>query len=103
MELKQRIVKVSTVFLKIATVFRSRDLTVKTKIFVLQCYSFSVLLYGTEAWTHSKASIKVLERRYDAIDASWVNRITNNEVLRRMGKDCEVITTIKKRQLVISN
>lgn len=103
-EIKQRIAKARAAFIKMSTVLRSRDLPLKTKIFVLQCYTFPVLLYGTEAWTLSEASMKKLEafemwcyRRILRI--SWVDRVTNIEVLHRMGKECEVIKTIKKRKL----
>lgn len=104
LEIKQRIAKARTAFIRMSSVFRNHDLPLKTKIFVLQCYTFPVLLYGAEAWTLSEASMKKLEafemwcyRRILRI--SWVDHVTNNEVLRRMGRECEITAIIKKRKL----
>lgn len=48
-EIKQHTANVRAEFIKVGTVFRSRDLLLTTKIFALQCYTFPVLFYGTEA------------------------------------------------------
>lgn len=84
--------------------FCSRDISLNTKMRLLRCYVFSTLLYGMEAWTLKKKDMNRLEafemwayRRILRI--SWVSRITNQEVLRRMGKEKELIKTIKRRKL----
>lgn len=103
-EIKQRIEKARTAFIKMNNVFRSHNLPLKTKIRLLRCYVFTVLLYGAEAWTLTEASMKKLEafemwcyRRI--LKISWVDRITNNEVLRRMNKTCEILNEVKRRKL----
>lgn len=103
-EIKQRIAKARSAFIRMGTVFRGRDLPLKTKSRLLECYVFSVLLYGVEEWTLPQSSMKRLEafemwcyRRILRI--SWVDRITNVEVLRRMGKDCDILNTVKGRKL----
>uniref|UniRef100_A0A8D8LLB2 Endonuclease-reverse transcriptase n=1 Tax=Cacopsylla melanoneura TaxID=428564 RepID=A0A8D8LLB2_9HEMI len=57
-----------------------------------------------EAWTLKKADILKLEafemwcyRRI--LNISWVEKISNLEVLRRMNKNLEVVKTIKSRKL----
>jgi hypothetical protein len=65
---------------------------------MLRCYVFSVLLYGVETWTLTelickKAFEKWLYRRM--LKISWTGRITNQLILERMGKQKELLTTIK--------
>lgn len=103
-EIRCRIEKARAVFLKMASVFKSRSLTLTTKIRLLRCYVFSVLLYGVESWTLTDATTKKLEsfemwlyRRILRI--SWTDHVSNVEVCRKMQKDTELIKTIKIRKL----
>jgi exonuclease III len=66
-----------------------RNIRLKTKIKILNCYVFSVLNYGCESWTWYKK----MERKVDAFEMwcyrrilkiSWKDKITNKEVLKRM-------------------
>ncbi|CAG9837806.1 unnamed protein product [Diabrotica balteata] len=61
-------------------------------------------MYGIESWTLKKINIKNIEafemwcyRRKWKI--SWTERVTNQDVLLKMGKECEVIRTIRTKQL----
>lgn len=104
LEIKCRIEKARSAFMRMAKLFKSHDLNTNTKIRLLRCYVFSILLYGVESWTVTDASSKKLEafemwlyRRILRI--SWVDHVTNNRVLEQMGKEVEVIRTVKKRKL----
>ena len=64
---------------------------------------WSVLLYGSEGWTLKKDDIRRLEsfemwvwRRMEKI--SWTERVTNEEVLRRVGEQRTLINTIWRRK-----
>jgi len=64
---------------------------------------WSVLLYGSETWTLKKDDIKRLEscemwiwRKIEKI--SWREHVRNEEVLRRVGEERSLITTIWKRK-----
>lgn len=103
-EIKIRIEKARAVFNKMSAIFKSHDLTITSKIRFLRCYVFSVLLYGAESWTLTNTTEKRLEafelwlyRRI--LRVSWIERITNDEILQRMEKDREILTTIKTRKL----
>ncbi|CAG9837313.1 unnamed protein product [Diabrotica balteata] len=67
-------------------------------------FLFFMLFYGLEAWTFKKdvserlKAFELLAYR-KILRISWVNRVTNVEVLRRMRKDKEVLNTIKARKL----
>ena len=87
-----------------ATTLKSHELPMGLKIRILQCYVFSVLYYGVEAWTLTAATEAKLEafemwlyRRM--LRVSWTQRVTNEEILRRMGKAKEVLATVKRRKL----
>lgn len=82
----------------------SHDLTLDTKIRLLRCYVFAVLLYGVESWTLTKETTNRLEafelwlyRRI--LKIPWTDKVTNNEVMRRMQKNKELINTVKCRKL----
>lgn len=103
-EIRTRIEKARTAFIRMKKVFTSHDLQLTTKIRLLRCYVFSTLFYGVESWTLTEASSIKLEafemwlyRRIQRIP--WTERITNTEVLRRMGKEKEVLNTVKTRKL----
>lgn len=103
-EIRQRIEKARSAFTKMNNIFKSHSIPLKTKIRLLRCYVFTVLLYGVESWTLTEASTKKLEafemwcyRRI--LKISWVDRITNDAVLRRMGKEREIVNNVKKRKL----
>lgn len=103
-EIRSRIEKARASFNSMRSMFTSRDLSLSLKIRLVKCYVFSVLLYGAEAWTLTEALMKRLEafemwtyRRILRI--SWTDHITNIEVIRRIGKEKEIVFTIKRRKL----
>lgn len=104
MEIRSRIEKARTAFNNMRSLFVSRDLSIKLKIRLAKCYIFPVLLYGMEAWTMMENLMKRVEsfelwiyRRILRI--SWTEHITNEEVLRRLGKSREISFIIKQRKL----
>ena len=81
-----------------------KELALSTRIRILRCYVWSTLLYGAETWTLTKKMMTRLTsfeiwtyRRMFKI--SWKDRVTNEEVLRRMGNNAEVVDIIKSRKL----
>jgi len=65
---------------------------------------FSVLLYGVETWTLIELTCEKIEAfemwLYRLmLKISWTDRITNQLVLERMGKQKELLTTIITRKL----
>lgn len=103
-EIRSRIEKARANFIKMKHIFTSKDISQPLKIRLIKCYVFPVLLYGVEAWTLTGQLMKKLSafemwiyRRILRI--SWTDHITNNQVLERMGKEQEVVITVKKRKL----
>lgn len=104
-EIRIRVEQARNTFIKMKRIFNCRDLNLEVKIRLVRCYVLSVLYYGMEAWTLKRIDLKRLEafelwiyRRILRI--SWIDKVTNEEVLRRMQKDKEVILTIKRRKML---
>ncbi len=80
-----------------------RGLSKELKKQMVKTLIWSVVLYASETWTLRKEDIKRLEafemwiwRRMEGI--SWMERKTNEEVLRIVGEERSLIATIRRRQ-----
>lgn len=103
-EIRARIEIARANFNKLKRVLCTKDLKLNLRVRLLKCYVFSTLLYGMEAWTLNAATIRKLEsferwtyRRI--LKILWTEHVTNNEVMRRINKEMEIIETIKTRKL----
>lgn len=103
-EVKSRIGKARAIFNKMSNLFKNHGLAMNTKIRLLRCYVFSTLFYGVETWTLTESLSKRLEafemwlyRRI--LRVPWTDHVTNVEILRRMEKEKEVLTTVKARKI----
>jgi hypothetical protein len=82
-KIKSRIAMAKAAFNKKKTLFtRKLDLNLRKKL--VNCYIWSIALYGTETWTLRKVDQKYLEsfekwcwRRMEKI--SWTDRVRNEE------------------------
>ncbi|KAI5728841.1 hypothetical protein M8J77_021978 [Diaphorina citri] len=103
-EIKRRIAIAKTSFWRHKEIMR-RNISRKTKLRLLQTYIFSVMSYGCESWTLKEET----SRRINSFEnwcyrrmlkVSWRDRITNCEILRRMGKThFEWLNIIRERKI----
>ena len=102
-EVKRRIAIAKDAFWKYEELLRN-NVRMKTKKKVLTCYIYSVLMYGCESWTITKE----IKRRLEAFEMwcyrrilkiSWRDRVTNEEVLRRVGEKRKLYQSISRRKL----
>uniref|UniRef100_A0A8D8VWR7 Uncharacterized protein n=1 Tax=Cacopsylla melanoneura TaxID=428564 RepID=A0A8D8VWR7_9HEMI len=103
-EIKIRIVKARAAFNQMSKLFKTHNLNIDFKIRLLRCYIFSILLYGVESWTLTKATAKRLEafemwtyRRI--LKISWMDKVSNVRVLQKLDKEKEIMLTVKSRKL----
>ena len=103
-EIKRRIALAKSAFSKLEKILRNRTLRMETRLRVLNCYIYPVLMYGSEAWSITSDMRKRLEscemwflRRMMRIP--WTDRVTNEEVLRRAGVERKLIMEIRIRQM----
>ena len=102
-EVKRRIGNAKTVFLSRKEIFQS-SISRSTKKRLIDCYVFSVLTYGCEAWTITKD----ISKKIDALEMwmyrrllgiTYRDRVTNVEVLRRMDCNLSFVERIAKRKM----
>ena len=103
LELETRSNLAKAKFSEMSKIFTSKRLKLKTKLNILNSYIFSIFTYGSEAWTLSK----VLEDKIEATEmwclrkisnVQWKDKVTNEEVLRRLGTERKLLEKIKKRK-----
>ena len=75
------------------SIFKSRDITLPTKVRLVKAMVFPVVMYGCESWTVKKAE----HRRIDAFDlwcwirllrVRWTARRSNQSILKEMSPGC---------------
>ena len=83
-------------------ILRRRELSKQTKLKVVNAMVMPVLMYGCEAWALRKEQRSRIQatqmnalRRIEGV--CWKDRITNDEILRRLGQ-VGVLERVKKRQ-----
>ena len=93
-ELANRINQAKIAFWKKATILRS-NISITTRIIILICYVFSVISYGCETWTFSKA----IDHKINAFEMwcyrrmlriSWNSHTTNIDVLKKIGEKKQI-------------
>ena len=102
-EVRRRIANAKVAFVNYRDLFR-RDLSLRLKKRFLRCFVWSRLLYGTEAWTLSADSRRKLEAfelwcYRKMLRISYIERVTNVEVLNRVGSQRSILNLHRSRKL----
>ena len=86
-EIKRRLLLGRKVMTNLDSIFKSRDITLPTKVHLVKAMIFPVVMYGCESWTVKKAE----SRRIDAFDlwywrrllrVTWTARGSNQSILK---------------------
>lgn len=101
-DVRSRIAKANVAFGMLRKVWKSRQLTEKTKIRIFNSNVKSVLLYGAETWSLTIANEKKLQTFINKclrniLRIWWPNKITNEHLWERTNQ-IPVIQEIKKRK-----
>ena len=74
------------------SILKSRDITLPTKVCLVKCVVFPVVMYGCESWTAKKAE----HRRIDAFElwfwrrllrVPWTARRSNQSILKEISPE----------------
>ena len=102
-EIKCRIEMARSTFIKFRNVLTNSDFDLQMRLRFVKCYIWSVLLYGMEGWTLKMNTMNRLEafemwiyRRI--LKVPWTARVTNEEILRGIGTERQLLYTIKLRK-----
>ena len=77
------------------SIFKSRDITLPTKVRLVKAMVFPVVMYGCESWTVKKAE----HRRIDAFElwcwrrllrVPWTARTSNQSILKEISPGCSL-------------
>ena len=89
-EIKRCLLLERKVMTNLDSIFKSRDITLQTKVRVVKVLVFPVVMYGCESWTVKKAE----HRRIDAFElcclrrllrVPWTARRSNQSILKSLG------------------
>ena len=94
-EIKRRLLLGRKVMTNIDSIFKSRDITLPTKVRLVKAIVFPVVMYGYESWTVKKAE----RRRIDAFElwgwrrllrVPWTARRSNWSILKEINPGCSL-------------
>ena len=94
-EIKRRLLLGRKVMSHLDSIFKSRDITLSTKIRLVKAMVFPVVMYGCESWTIKKAK----HRRIDAfklwcwrrlLRVPWTSRRSNQSILKEISPECSL-------------
>ena len=94
-EIKRHLLLGRKVMTNLDSIFKSRDITLPTKVRLVKCMVFPVVMYGSESWTVQKAEC----RRIDAFQlwcwrrllrVPWTARRSNQSILKEINPGCSL-------------
>ena len=103
-EIKRRLLLGRKVMTNLDSIFKSRDITLLTKVHVVKSMVFPVAMFGCESWTVKKAEC----RRIDAFElwcwgrllkVPWTTRRSNQSILKEINPGCSLEGLMLKLKL----
>ena len=103
-EIKRCLLLGRKVMTNLESIFKSRDITLPTKVHLVKAVVFSVVMYGCESWTVKKAG----RRRIDAFElwcwrrllrVPWTARRSNQSILKEIIPGCSLEGLMLKLKL----
>ena len=94
-EIKRRLLLGRKVMTNLDSIFKSRDITLPTKVRLVKAMVFPVVMYGCQSWTVKKAE----SRRIDAFElwcwrrllrVPWTARRSNQFILKEISPGCSL-------------
>ena len=103
-EIKRHLLLVRKVLINLDSILKSRDITLPTKVHLVEGMVFSVVMYGCDSWTMKKAEhrrIVVFElwcwRRL--LRDPWTTRRSNQSILKEISPGCSLEGLMLKLKL----
>ena len=103
-EIKRRLLLGRKVMTNLDSIFKSRDITLPTKVRLVKAMVFPVVMYGCKSWTVKK----VEHRRIDAFDlwcwrrllrVPWTASRSSQSILTEIGPGCSLEELMLKMKL----
>ena len=103
-EIKRCLLLGRKVMTNLDSIFKSRDITLPTKVHLVKAMVFPVIMYGCESWTINKAE----RRGIDAFElwcwrrllrVPWTARRSNQSILKEISPECSLEGLMLKLKL----
>ena len=103
-EIKRHLFLGRKVMTNLDSIFKSRDITLPTKVHLVKAMFFSVVMYGCESWIVKKAE----HQRIDAFElwcwrrllrVPWTTRRSNQSILKEISPGCSLEGLMLKLKL----
>ena len=103
-DVTSRIGKAAAVFGNLKTIWKSKDILIKTKIYIYETLVLPILLYGSECWTLRKQD----ENKLLVTEMSWLRQILgvsrmqklrNTNIRKQLNQECNIIQRIRTQRL----
>ena len=103
-EIKRCLLLGRKVMTNLDSIFKSRDITLPTKVHLVKAMVFPVVMYGCESWTVKKAE----RPRIDAFElwcwrrllrVPWTARRSNQSILKEISPGCSLEGLMRKLKL----
>ena len=103
-EIKRHLLPGRKALTNLDSIFKSRDITLPTKVHLVKATVFPVVMYGYESWTIKKAEC----RRIDAFElwywrrlwsVPWTARRSNQSILKEISPGCSLERLLLKLKL----
>ena len=103
-EIKRRLLLGRKVMTNLDRIFKSRDITLPTKVRLVKAMVFPVVMYGCESWSVKKAE----HQRIDAFElwcwrrllrVPWIARRSNQSILKEISPGCSLEGLMLKLKL----
>ena len=94
-EIKRHLLLERKVMTNLNSIFKSRDMTLPTKVRLVKAMVFPMVMYGCESWTVKKAE----HRRIDAFElwcwrrllrVPWTAKRSNQSILKEISPECSL-------------
>ena len=94
-EIKRRLLLGRKVMTNLDSIFKSRDITLPTEVYLVKAMIFPVVMYGCDSWTVKKAE----RRRIDAfklwcwrrlLSVPWTARRSKESILKEISTGCSL-------------
>ena len=103
-EIKRRLLLVRKIMTNLDSIFKSRDITLPTKVHLVKAMVFPVVMYECESWTVKKGVCQRIDafelwRWRRLLRAPWTARRSNQSILKEISSGCSLEGMMLKLKL----
>ena len=99
-EIKRRLLLERKVMTNLDSIFKSRDISLPTNVYLVKAIVFPLIMYGCESWTikkveHQRIDVFELWRWRRFLRVPWTARRSNQSILKEISPDCSSRTDVE--------